>query len=84
METVEQTDKETGEVKQVNVACVYVRVGVTAERKPVSILAQGEDFYLVEPLLSEDATENQQRKVLRAGDEVILARGEIWDGKVLD
>lgn len=84
VETVEQTDKETGEVRQVNMACVYVKVGVTAERKPVSILAQGEDFYLVEPLLGEDATENQQRKVLRAGDEVILARGEIWDGKVLD
>ena len=53
VETVEQTDKGTGEVKQVNVACVYVRVGVTAERKPVSILAQGEDAARTRRLLEE-------------------------------
>lgn len=84
VETEERTDPETGEVTQEKINCVYVKVGVTAERKPVTILGQGEDFYLVEPLLAEDATLAQQRKALRAGDGVVLASGEIWDGKVLN
>lgn len=84
VETEERTDPETGAVTEEKVNCVYVKVGVTAERKPVTILAQGEDFYLVKPLLAEDATLSQQRKALRAGDGVVLASGEIWDGKVLE
>jgi len=63
---------------------VYVQVGVTAERKPVTILAQGEDYYLVEPVVAEDAAEKQERLALRAGDAVIIASQEIWDGKIID
>jgi len=63
---------------------VYVQVSTFAEKKPVTILAQGEDYTLVEPLLEEDATAKQQKLALRAGDEVIIAGGNIWDGMVLE
>ena len=62
---------------------VYVQVGVKAEKKPVSVLAQGEDFYLVEPLLPQDASEKTEKLALRAGDAVIIASEEIWDGKIV-
>lgn len=62
---------------------VYVQVGVLAERKPVNVLAQGEDYYLVEPVV-EEATQTQERKALRSGDPVIIANQEIWDGKVVE
>lgn len=84
VEEVQETNKETGEEKTVQVACVYVEVGVTAERKQVAVLAQGEDYYIVEPVLPKDANANQEKKVLRPGDQVIIASGEIWDGKVLE
>lgn len=83
VESEERTDPDTGETSLVKTTCVYVKVGVTAERKVVSILAQGEDFYLVEPVAQGESV-SQQKKVLRAGDEVIIASGEIWDGKVLE
>ena len=78
------TDKDTGEEKEVQLTCVYVEVGITAERKQVTVLAQGEDYYIVEPVLPRDAGENQEKKVLRPGDQVIIASDEIWDGKVLE
>ncbi len=65
-------------------AVVYVKVGVFAEKKPVTVLAQGEDYYLVSPLLPKDATAAQQKKALRAGDAVVITGEEIWDGKVLE
>lgn len=62
---------------------VFVQVGITAEFKPVEVLAQGEDYYLVKPSLPEVADQRDKKKALRAGDQVIVAREEIWDGKVL-
>ena len=84
VEEVTEKNKDTGEEKTVQVACVYVEVGITAERKQVTVLAQGEDYYIVEPVLPRDAGENQEKKVLRPGDQVIIASDEIWDGKVLE
>ena len=84
VEEIQETNKDTGEEKTVQIACVYVEVGVTAERKQVSVLAQGEDYYIVEPVLPRDATASQEKKMLRPGDQVIIASGEIWDGKVLE
>ena len=84
VETETQTDPETGKETQVQVACVYVQVGLTTEHKPITVLAQGEDYTLVRALVSDDSSERQQRKALRAGDAVIIARGEIWDGMVLE
>ncbi len=65
-------------------AVVYVKVGVFAEKKAVTVLAQGEDYYLVTPLLPENATDTQRKKALRAGDAVIITAEEIWDKKVLE
>ena len=62
---------------------VYVQVGQFAEFKPVDVLAQGEDYYLVKPRLPEVADPKEKKKALRAGDPVIVAREEIWDGKVV-
>ena len=63
---------------------VYVLVGIRAESKAVNILAQGENYYLVEPALAEDATQKQERKALRVGDQVIVAAREIWDGMLIE
>lgn len=62
---------------------VYVQVGVKAERKNVNVLAQGEDFYLVEPVLNQDTAAKEEKLALRAGDLVIIASEEIWDGKIV-
>lgn len=84
VETELQTDPETGEEKTVDVTCVYVQVGITAERKPVTVLAQGEDYYMVEPLRLPDDGEKEAKKALRAGDQVIIAGEKIWDGMILE
>lgn len=59
---------------------VYVQVSAFAEFKPVEILSQGDDFYLVRSPRSEG---DEKRKVLRSGDMVIVASEEIWDGMVI-
>ena len=84
METVAVPDPETKEEKEIKMACVYVQVGVQAERKPVTVLAQGEDYTVVQAYVPEGATATQAKKALRPGDNVIIASGEIWDGKVLE
>ena len=84
VETELQTDPETGEEKMVDVTCVYVQVGITAERKPVTVLAQGEDYYMVEPLRFPDDGEKEAKKALRAGDQVIIAGEKIWDGMIIE
>ncbi len=64
-------------------SCVYVLVGIKAERKWVNILAQGEDYYLVEPITTKKDTESQEKRYLRAGDQVIVATQEIYDGMIV-
>lgn len=63
---------------------VYVQVGVFAEFKPVEVLAQGEDYVLVQPVSTQDTASQEDKKALRPGDPVILAKEEIWGGKVLE
>lgn len=77
METKTQTDPDTGEEIQVQVIGVYTVVGHQAEFKPVDIVREGSDYYLVKP--SQDAG----RKVLRAGDEIIVRAPDLYDGKVV-
>lgn len=55
---------------------VYALVGRQAEFKPVEIVREGDGFYL----LKGTAT---NRKVLRAGDMLILSNQELYDGKVV-
>ncbi len=56
---------------------VYALVGAQAESKPVDIVREGSDYYLVAP--SADAGE----RVLRAGDEIIVTCPDLYDGKVV-
>lgn len=84
VETIQETNPETKEEQEVSQSCVYVQVGIIAERKPVTVLAQGEDYYIVEPLTPEGANEKVKKKALRSGDQVILAAKEIWDGMILE
>lgn len=55
---------------------VFVQVGRQAEFKPVEIVREGDGFYL----LRGTAT---NRKVLRAGDLIILSNQELYNGKVV-
>lgn len=71
------TDEETGEESQVSVTGVYALVGEQAEFKPVTILSQSDSFALVE------AADTADRKGLRAGDIVIVASEDLYDGKVI-
>ena len=71
-----QTDEETGDTTQTNTTGVYAVVAGRMEFKPVTILAEGSDFYVVQP-----AQENSQ--ALRSGDEIIVQGTDLYDGKLL-
>lgn len=58
---------------------VFVSSGYNAVFRPVKILAENDDYYLVKP---NPKNENDDR-ILRSGDEVILASAELYDGKVV-
>lgn len=55
---------------------VYTLVGRQAEFKPVEIVREGEGFYLLRGTA-------QNRRVLRAGDLIILSNQELYNGKVI-
>ena len=57
---------------------VYCVVGFTAAFKPVDVVYRGDGYTLVRA--SADATGSD---ILRAGDEVIVTAGELYDGKVV-
>ncbi|MBS7218158.1 MAG: hypothetical protein KH028_01930 [Oscillospiraceae bacterium] len=72
-----QTDEETGETTQYSTLGVYVVTAGRAEFKPIEILAEGDEFYVVRSV-------NQDRKALRAGDEVVIRGTGLYDGKLLE
>lgn len=61
---------------------VYVVVSQKARFRPVKILAEDENSYLVKA----DPTDEEDTRILRAGDEIVLAlRGTIrWKGGTLN
>ena len=59
---------------------VYCMVGLTARFKPVSILYSGDSFCLV---AAADGISSEVLR-LRAGDELIVSSGELYDGKVMN
>ena len=71
--------KEALRVDEDGQAGVYVASGHNARFRPVNILAEDEISYLVEaaPTHSLDA------RILRAGDQVVLASDTLYDGKVV-
>ena len=70
-------NEDTGEIETEDVTGVYALVGGRAEFKPVTVLAQREDYCLVEPM------DDKVKTALRAGDEIIIASAEIFDGMVI-
>lgn len=71
------TDQETKEETQVDVLGVYAVVGGKAEFKPVDIVTEGSDYYVVTPA-------SDSNKALRAGDEIIVRATDLYDGKLLE
>ena len=83
-ETLENGDGTTTEVSS---TAVYCRMGRTARLKPVEVLYQGEDYYLVQP--NEDSLQglsasSRESRILRGGDEVIVSADDLYDGKVIE
>ncbi|NCB63213.1 MAG: hypothetical protein EOM52_06295 [Clostridia bacterium] len=77
-ETRTETDEETGAVTgEYQVNGVYVLTGAQAEFRPVEILADDGDYYLVA------SPENAGRRTLHSGDAIILGAEELFDGKVV-
>ena len=74
--TDENGNKQTVE-EEVTVTGVYAVVSRQAEFLPVTVLYQGEDYFLVSPADPEDAGR------LRAGDEILVYTAGITDGKVV-
>ncbi|MBQ9459766.1 MAG: hypothetical protein IJU66_07505 [Oscillospiraceae bacterium] len=63
---------------------VYCRIGRFAYFKPVDILYQGEDYFLVKPGDIHAARESDVvLYTLRVGDEAIITATELYNGKVI-
>lgn len=77
-----------GTAKQTQITGVYCLWGNTARFKPVKILWQEESYMVVVP--SEDylsrytQAKTKESRRLRAGDEVIIAAEDLYDGKVIE
>lgn len=76
-----------GNPKRQSVTCVYCLWGDTARLKPVTVLWQEDDYILVAPdeeaLRSYKSEQTRESRRLRAGDQVITAAAELYDGKVV-
>ncbi len=70
--------KKALHVQEDGTAGVYAIAGVSAEFRTVTVLAQGDDFYLLAPPSNTDG-----KRALRAGDEVIVTAENLYDGKVV-
>ena len=75
------------EEQEVRVTAVYCRVGRLAQLKPVRVVYEGEDYYLVSPdpeALGSALTERQiELYSIRSGDEVIVTANNLYNGKVI-
>jgi len=76
-----------GNPKTQSVTGVYCLWGDTARLKPVKVLWQEEEYILAAPdeeALAAFTTEQaRESRRLRAGDQVITAAAELYDGKVI-
>ena len=62
---------------------VYCIIGLRAVFKPVSVVYQGDGYYLLKAGTNEDGTALTGQRALRAGDEVITDAKDLYDGKVV-
>lgn len=58
---------------------VYVALGYTARFRPVRILAEDETSYLVRANPKGD----EDKRILKTGDDIVVASVELYDGKVV-
>lgn len=66
------------------VSGVYCRIGLQSYFKPVELIYQGEDYCLVRPGDIQAVRESDLvLYTLRAGDEVIITAGELFNGRVI-
>ena len=70
-------DEKTGETVETSKLGVYVLVGGRAEFKPLEMITEGSDYYVVK------ATSTGS-KALRAGDEIITEAVGLYDGQLLE
>lgn len=80
------TDEDGNESTE-SLVGVYCRIGMEAQFKPVSVVYQGEDYYLVAANPSAKGSSLSEKQVdlytLRAGDEVIVTAKDLYNGKVI-
>lgn len=69
---------EDGEEREVQTTGVYCVVGLKTVFKPVEVLWSGDGFVLVH------AASSVSRRMLRAGEEVIVAGRDLYDGKAIE
>ncbi len=87
METVTVTSSDAVET-EVQVFGVYAVAGAQAQFKPVKIVREGSDYYLVSPDSESSFFHNRSSgetriRTLRAGDEIIVTASDLYDGKVV-
>lgn len=68
---------EDGEEREVQTTGVYCVVGLKTVFKPAEVLWSGDGFVLVRPASSVS------RRILRAGEEVIVTGRDLYDGKAI-
>lgn len=63
---------------------VYAVVGAQAEFKPITVVGDDEDYYLIQPATpATDLNQEAAKRALRPGDEIILKADGLFDGKVV-
>lgn len=88
METVTVSDPDTGKETKAQAIGVYAVVGAQAQFKPVDIIREGSDYYLVSSagesaFYQTISAEEVRVRALRAGDEIIVTARDLYDGKVV-
>ena len=81
-----RTVGEGEEAQEVRFTGVYCRMARLASLKPVQVLYEGEDYYLVTPdeeILERFFSAARVSRTLRGGDEIIITARDLYDGKVV-
>lgn len=66
-------------VREDGVAGVYTVAAFSAEFKPVNVVAEDRDDYIVIP----NPDNKKDKRILRSGDQVILTTADLYEGKVV-
>ncbi|MBQ3089291.1 MAG: hypothetical protein IJD21_01895 [Oscillospiraceae bacterium] len=72
-----RADQQTGQLG------VYRVTGAQAQWLPVELIFSGEDYYLVQSVVSDEPTVKEEANRLRAGDQILVGGKEVHDGKVV-